>query len=218
MKLRRQKRRLRPRCPCVLGSLVSRSAARMAPAAYWASWADALLAGRSPEVANRKLDKLSGHENLVGCLGRHGFVGRPNWVDLRDGARQPVPFSHGPGKRQPGWQHHASSASVDHFRETVMIAQSSCVHTEDLVAEKCSTVLPPNWSSSCNLDFFRTSQKRLPSHTTEARCECGARLDRVGCHRPACARSGRVKSPSDADRQDSGEFVPRSGEQQFAPM
>ena len=139
---------------------------RMPPAAYGTSWADALhmLAGRSPEVANRLLDELSGHENPVGCLGEvspeaeqldsYGFVVRPSWVDLRDGARPPVPVSQEPGEWQPGWQHHASSAYVYHFRETVVLAQSSCVHTEDLVAERCSTVLPPNWSSSCNLDFF----------------------------------------------------------------
>ena len=193
MKLRRKKRRLRPRCPCVLGCLVSRSAGRMASAACWASWADALLAGRSPVVANRKLDELSRHENLVGCLGevsaaaeqldRHGFVGRPSWVGLRDGARPPVPVSQGPGEWQPGWQHHESSASVYHFRETVMIAQSSCVPTGDLVAEKGSTVLPPNWSSSCNLDFFahhRSVSRRTPQKHDASAVRGSTELDVTG--------------------------------------
>ena len=55
--------------PMRLGGLGLRSAARMAPAAFWASWADALptISNRLPEVANR-VTVLSNGQNLDGCL------------------------------------------------------------------------------------------------------------------------------------------------------
>ena len=50
---------------------VLRRATRMAPAAYWASWADALqmVDQRLPEMANRVLDRLEGDNEPAGCLG-----------------------------------------------------------------------------------------------------------------------------------------------------
>ena len=88
--------------PMRLGGLGLRSADRMAHAAYWASWADALhmIAGRLPEVANRVVvDELNEGGDLEGCLAevsaaadrldRQGFVGRPSWADLKEGVRPP---------------------------------------------------------------------------------------------------------------------------------
>ena len=46
-------------------------------------------------------------------------------------------------------------------------------------------------------ELFRTiilERLRLPLQVSEARCECGAILDREGRHRAACARSGRLKT------------------------
>ena len=90
-----------------------------------------MMARLSPAVANNVTDQLSGCENLVVWLGercrqldRHGLVGRPSWVDLKDGAQPPVPASKKPGEWQHGLQHHASSASECNFRETVMTGQS----------------------------------------------------------------------------------------------
>ena len=56
--------------PMRLGGLGLRSADRMAHAAYWASWADALhmIAGRLPEAANSVVDELNEGEDLEGCL------------------------------------------------------------------------------------------------------------------------------------------------------
>ena len=122
--------------PMRLGGLGLRSADRMAHAAYWASWGDALrmVVERLPEVANRVVDELNEGEDLEGCLAevsaaadrldRQGFVERPSWADLNEGVRPPVPVSQEPGEWQHGWQHHASSDSEYQFRETVMIAQS----------------------------------------------------------------------------------------------
>ena len=94
--------------------------------ACWASWADALhmIAGRLPEVANRVEGCLAEVSAAAGRLDRQGFVGRPSWADLKEGVRPPISVFQEPGEWQHGWQHHASSASEYHFRETVMIAQS----------------------------------------------------------------------------------------------
>ena len=50
-------------------------------------------------------------------LDRHGL---PTWEQLKFGAR-PQPFDAERGEWQHGWQHHASSASEHHFRETVIV-------------------------------------------------------------------------------------------------
>ena len=78
--------------PCAWAGWV-RSAARMAPAACWASWADALpmVHERLPGVAENAVIALEGDDELEGCLGelrivavgldRQGFVGRLQWGD-----------------------------------------------------------------------------------------------------------------------------------------
>ena len=85
--------------PMRVGGLGLRSASRMAVASYWASWADALpmLHGRMPAVAERVTTILARENLVVGCLrevqsaaralDRHGFVGRPDWSELRLGVR-----------------------------------------------------------------------------------------------------------------------------------
>ena len=47
--------------------------------------------------------------------------------------------------------------------------------------------------------LFRTlllERMKLPLQITEARCECGSQLDKLGPHRGACPRSGRLRSSS----------------------
>ena len=87
----------------------------MAPAAYWASWADALqmVDQRLPEVANRVVNRLA-DEEPAGCLGelrgaasqldRHGFVGRPDWHTLRSGARPEASPNAEPAEWPHGWE------------------------------------------------------------------------------------------------------------------
>ena len=153
--------------PMRFGGKGLRSAARMAPATFWASWADALrmISKRLPEVANRVTVELTNGQNLHECvrefavaseqLDRHGFVDRPSWADLQRGVRPPVAVSVEPGEWQHGWQHHASSSSEFHFRETVMFAQSPtwliCARIRVQVQETCS-VLQPTTSSRSSLD------------------------------------------------------------------
>ena len=57
--------------PMRQGGLGLRSAERCAPAAYWASWADAvkMIGQRTPEVAAQVVQKMGQQEPLRGCLG-----------------------------------------------------------------------------------------------------------------------------------------------------
>ena len=57
--------------PMRMGGLGLRSAVRCAPAAYWASWSDALhmISQRTPDVAGEVVRRLSNEEPLEGCLG-----------------------------------------------------------------------------------------------------------------------------------------------------
>ena len=104
--------------PMRVGGLGIRSVVGMSPPGYWASWADALLVlqGRLPQVTASIVEGLT--RDVAGCLGelqesssslnRSGFVGRPEWTALRDGA-QPPEFVAEPGEWQDGWQYFASS-------------------------------------------------------------------------------------------------------------
>ena len=81
-----------------LGGLGLRSAVRLASAAFWSSWADALhmIHERLPRLAADTVERL---DDVDGCvaelrnaadgLDRQGFVGRPSWVELQAGVRPP---------------------------------------------------------------------------------------------------------------------------------
>ena len=122
--------------PLRLGGLGIRSAERMPPGAFWASWADALsiISSRLPDLAEFIVEDLCNGVADRGCLAellsaadslnRSGFVARLDWRALRAGGRPRIPESHEPGEWQHGWQYHASSSPGYHFRETVLLGQS----------------------------------------------------------------------------------------------
>ncbi len=129
-------------------------------------------------------------------------MGRPGWTALRDGAR-PHGFVAEPGEWQHGWQYFASSSLEHHFRENVVLAQSSAgnqAHLRSHSGHGSSSVLcgcPTSPEFQIQPSLFRTivlERLRLPLQITEAVCECGAWLDRCGRHRAACPRSGRLRS------------------------
>ena len=154
-----RRRRMRPdwpHSPCAWVVWVSRAAVRMAPAAYWASWADALpmLQERLPVIAQNAVNVLDGDANVDGCLGgvrqaaagldREGFIGRPQWGALQMGAKQPPPTNSEPGEWAHGWQHYAASASEFHFWKSAVFAQSCPSHQAHLRSHSdsgCSHVL-----------------------------------------------------------------------------
>ena len=149
--------------PMRLGGLGLRSAQRMAHAAYWASWADALpmMSEQLPVVAISIVTALE-NQDARGCLGelleaahrldREGFVSRPDWRALSCGARPPVASNPDPGEWQHGWQYHASSCSEHQFRETMMLS-TACPSDQahGLVRATFSSEHARSLSSSCSL-------------------------------------------------------------------
>ena len=198
--------------PMRLGGLGLRSAGRIAPGAYWASWADALpvLRDRLPAATEEILAHLIGEpegclrelQTASGILDREGFVGRPSWQELRAGARPPPPLTADPGEWEHGWQCYASSASEHHFRETVVLARScpgDQAHLRSHSGPGSGAVLhgsPTDPEFQVQPLQFRTlvlERLRLPLILMEARCECGGQNDIFGRHRAACPQSGRLK-------------------------
>ena len=112
--------------PMRLGGLGLRSADRTAPAAYGASWADAMpmLSRRLPQLTTHIIDEMARGPQACARLDRSGFISRPGCPQLRAGERPPPPGSTEPGEWQHGWQYHASFSLECHFRETVVLAQS----------------------------------------------------------------------------------------------
>ena len=171
-----------------------------------------MIAQRLPTVAAQVLANLADDQEAVGCLAEleeathrldhEGFVSRPGWTDLRDGARPPQVQSSEPGEWQHGWQYHASSSSEHHYRESVVLAQSSAAdqaHLRSHSGPGASSVLlgcPSGCEFQIQAETFRVlilERLRLPLHVTDAQCECGAPVDHLGRHRGACPHSGRLK-------------------------
>ena len=198
-----------------LGGLGLRSAQCMAPAAYWASWADclAMFSKRLPDVTAHIMENLvngAGDDVCLAelhtasrCLDRAGFVNRPTWTLLRDGLHPPPPLSGEPGEWQHGWQYHASSPFEHHHRETEIFAESDAAdqaHMRSHAGPGAGSVLcgaPTATEFRVEPHLFRTlvlERLRLPLSVTEARCECGHILDVFGKHRAACSRSGRLRA------------------------
>ena len=190
-----------------------RSASRTAPAAYWASWADALpmLSARLPGLTDRAVEVLTVNPN--GCLremdeaasilDRSGFVGRPGWREMRARQRPPQPNGAEPGEWQHGLQNHGSSSVEYHFRESVVFVQScpaSQAHLKSHSGAGSSAVLhgaPTSLEFKIEPHLFRAlvlERLRLRLDVTEVRCECGIALDVFGRHRAASPRSGRLRT------------------------
>ena len=153
--------------PMRLGGLGLRSASRTAPAAYWASWADALpmLSARLPELTDGVEAILNANPqgclrdlDAAGILDRSGFVGRPSWRELRGGVQPPQPSGVEPGEWQHGWHSEnpwSLSSRVPPSRPT-----SDPIQAQGR-AQRC-TELPQRWSSRSN----RTS------HLSWRDCDC----------------------------------------------
>ena len=213
--------------PMRLGGLGLRSARRMAPGAYWSSWADALamIHQRLPRVADSITDRLEGAVAVEGCLGelhevgdrldRQGFVGRPGWAELKLGARPPPAHTVEPGE----WAH-ASSASEYHFRETVVLPQSNPSHQAHLRSHSggCSSNVlhgcPTSPEFRVEAALYRTlilERLRLNLAVTEGRCECGDWVDSEGRHRAACPHSGRLRTRAVAPERTLARVVREAG-------
>ena len=122
-----------------------------------------MIADRLPQVAAHVVGAVSNEEVPTSCLGelkdaaaqldRAGFMLRPGWAALRDGARPPVVSSAEPGEWQHGWQYHASSGSEHQFRENMVLSlraqqiRLTCGHTQDQGPAASSWELQPTSNS-----------------------------------------------------------------------
>ena len=138
-------------------------------------------------------------------LDREGFVSRPTWTDLRNGARPLPPDFSEPGEWIQGWQFHATSATEHHFRNSRVFPSLSDPgrallrsHSgPNAAAALYGAPSAPEYTTPP--DRFRTlllDRLQLPLELTHSRCECGAPLDAYGRHRAACNHSGRLKTRS----------------------
>ena len=198
-----------------------RSSHRCAPAAYWASWADALpmISDRNPAVADMVVHTLAlgahGRDADAGCLvelhdaaarfDREGFWWRPSWNDLRHGKRPPVNTSSEPDEWQHGWQFWASSVSDTHFRKRSILScctAASRAHLRSHSGRNAGVALA---------HAPTTPELTVPPFLFRVLLlERGAPLDVLGRHRAACTRTGRLRK-GNTHRDDGCQHLPGVG-------
>ena len=124
--------------PGRLGGLGLRSAERSAPAAYWASWVDALsvIQTKAPDVAATVLHNLDSGSSAAPCLQEataglellrlQGAADLPTWAEAAQGVKPPQPDEGiDAADLDRGWQCHACSTLEHYFLEHVVLPSSS---------------------------------------------------------------------------------------------
>ena len=196
------------------GGLGLRSAAWHAPAAYFASWADALqaISLRDPELAAtaaRRLQRadeaapsLAALQEAAQTLAGAGFQA-PRWDQL---AHTPCPLPEQPDDQPTdftrGWQRSASFTLDAAFAASLTgrLDPSSVALLESQsgpFAAKVLTALPTSPElrlepASYRVMLLRRLRLQLP--LVPAFCPCRRRLDALGDHRASCPRSGLLRS------------------------
>ena len=196
------------------GGLGLRSAARLAPAAYWASWADCLsqVYARAPHVCAQLLEELEGPPSRAQCvreaqdaatlLASEGME-VPVWsrFPVAD-FRAPQPVDPEVGEWTHGWQFHASVARDTLFATSVHLPPLSTDHRALRASQRgpCASrhfsCLPTCPETTFSAEEFRTLllvRLHLPLHLDARFCKCGELLDVYGHHRSACSRVGLLK-------------------------
>ena len=206
--------------PTLLGGLGLCSAERVRAAAYWAAWADALpvMHQRRPDAAARCARELAAADAAAApslraaaaagaVLDAEGWTTRPDWPTLLEGVAPPAPAPDEPAETGDwirGWQRPAARALNTSYRERLLLSlradsrallrSQSGAHAGEwlraIPADAASTLAPPEMLIALR------RRLRLPLPLAAARCGgggeagCGARVDELGDHRAACARSG----------------------------
>ena len=201
--------------PARMGGLGLRSAVRMAPAAYWASWADALPAiqARQPGAAGELLGRLLGPPGACASLDEAercrraveeaGGEGCPGWAELVAGARASAADEdeREPGEFSHGWQYRAALALETLFRESVLMpsldpaARALLRSQSGRGAAQVLMTMPTSPETTIKAERFRTillRRLRLPLPLGPRRCRCLRALDAEGDHRAGCATAGRL--------------------------
>ena len=206
--------------PIRLGGLGLFAAERIAPAAYWAAWADALpvLALRQPILAARCAAELTlGPESAAACLreaaasaselDRYGWQSRPGWAVLAANASEvPNLREREPGIPAHGWQHLASLVVHASFRAREILprlppaGQALLRSQAGPHAGAWLTAIPSEEGATLTPNLMHIALRRrlrLPLPPAAQRCGqgagrhgCGGALDPLGDHALACPRSG----------------------------
>ena len=206
--------------PIRLGGLGLFAAERIAPAAYWAAWADALpvLALRQPILAARCAAELTlGPESAAACLreaaasaselDRYGWQSRPGWAVLAANASEvPNLREREPGIPAHGWQHLASLVVHTSFRAREVLprlppaGQALLRSQAGPHAGAWLTAIPSEEGATLTPNLMHIALRRrlrLPLPPAAQRCGqgarrhgCGGALDPLGDHALACPRSG----------------------------
>ncbi|CAK0888856.1 unnamed protein product, partial [Prorocentrum cordatum] len=199
--------------PLCLGGLGLRCAARMAPAAWWASWADCLpmLRERAPALTADICWALdTGAAGLPPGLRQAAEARRqlalegyetPNWTALALGARPPPTHDREMGEWAHGWQFWAARARDDRARVGIMqrmqAPERALLRSQSgPCAGRVFTVLPtsePMRVPPAELRVLLLRLLRLDLPFTAGACRCRARLDSRGDHRAACPTAGVLK-------------------------
>ena len=152
--------------------------------------------------SNTCLDEV---KTAADMLDREGFITRPSFRHLLEGARPPQPTFEEMerGEWPHGWQYYAAKAREFCFRQKTVLPAldpSGQAHLRShggphahcvLVGAPTSRLFQVEPADFRNLVLERLG---LPLSLTDSVCEgCGAALDAQGRHRGACIRSGRVK-------------------------
>ena len=185
------------------GGLGLRSAQLHAPAAFWASWADALPAvhRRDPELAAILSQQLAvpgacaslvAVQAAVAHLVHCGFEA-PTWPALlaQNGPRPPSVEDDSPGFGR-GWQQTASAVLDLHFANECSSAldpasAAMLLSQSGPAAAQVFTMLP-----TC-FRVLLLRRLRMPLPFGPARCSCGHMCDALGDHRSACPRAGVLR-------------------------
>ena len=192
------------------GGLGLRSAARHAPAAFWASWADTLpaLLKRDRPFALRLAEGLEAGSELPellplqtarDSLSAVGFE-VPSWHDVLHGQEpRPLVLDEPQLDNTRGWQRTASQA-VDGFCQRALLREldaSSAAPQAGPYAARIFTARPTSPELTLESPLFRAlllRRLRLPLPLTAARCRCRQPHDAFGDHLAACPRSGVLRS------------------------
>lgn len=188
-----------------LGGLGLRSAERTAPAAYWASWADALhmLHQRCPLICGVIVEELQEGpstpclvelQQAAKLLQQEGFALMPSWTELAEGARPPLrQDASDAGEWSQGWQFFAASTREHFFRSRHCDFEGAvAAHLRSRSGPGSAAVLggcPTRPEFTLEASTFRTlllDRMSLPLPAVASKCEgCGADVDREGVHFPA---------------------------------
>ena len=203
--------------PASEGGIGLRSAQRIAQAAYWASWVDALpvLAAKAPGLAARIVADLvrDGGPTTV-CLQEAALASSklrnmgadmlPSWQEALQGIEAPQPQTSDDIETSCGWQWYASSVCDSFFAERVLLPLCESPRRAMRLSQGGTggawlRSIPPEHAFELRPLRFQVAMRRRlrwPLPLTKHRCRgraCRQAQDEFGDHPASCPLSGLLK-------------------------